>query len=671
MWPIIKKDWREGAANLLLAVIASLVLAVLAALLIEHFGLSRPERIMIVFLAMLPAGLGAVVGSDGLAREVSAGTLSILYTRPVARWRVWSAKWLAGASLSVAHVLAFWIVLLPMSAVWAGLIPEGLARNIWSHGAPPMLALACFAVAFAKATQLRRRFDALMAGLMASGVLLAIHPRVALDTIPFCLAALLLAIIPTLFALRADPLLETPRRALAAVTGGAVAIAVLIGISVGLHQIDRAGLRPTVEAIHGLQFIDSDQVLISARVAPGLAHPFGSNVWPFNQQPGSRVAAVNLTNRQVRWMPFRWATNLYWQSDHHRRRSLVGARTGTDVSPDSDASFLALDHVLGYPTTSLKKISYDLVSDRYTTSSWPPARQEVVNSSGVRFRLDGLDDAGSRRVWKLNRFEATGAAGATLHKEEGHGSPFIWPDGEGVALFVQRWGRSTLLRFAAGGEILDSADVPRPAASAGGGMVGGGMYVHKESLMLPDPADAGSSAEWSLILEAGQRGMLKTNVILAHPEGGKIRWTVLGDSAATSQAARRLPGSRWIVPLKSPDRESRRGPSIVVAGWDGELERKLSFTAGDRIRGWEVSPGGKSCLFWLRKGDGSHRRVLLDLKSFSLTALKLAGDDPPDGLSTSIVWLDDRRWVQYGPRDLYLFELTSRDGCSVRKALSL
>jgi len=102
MTALMWKEWRENRLGFLIF----LASGVLMQSSLYSLDQKRPDLLVCLTLFLLAPAYIGMVGASVIAPEVGEKTLAFLLSRPMARWRIWTAKTLFGALLSALATIA-------------------------------------------------------------------------------------------------------------------------------------------------------------------------------------------------------------------------------------------------------------------------------------------------------------------------------------------------------------------------------------------------------------------------------------------------------------------------------------------------------------------------------------------------------------------------------------
>ncbi len=593
MFSMLWKEWRENRAMLLAVLVA--VLALLPALraldIIQDF--SDDYLVSQIVIVVLSACIGAsLVGS-----EVSRGTLDLLWTRPVARWRLWAAKACFGLVACLAICLALGLTVQQ--------VEQGAQRYrfthflVWPYEATLALTSGLFFSAVVHSPLTAGLLGFAVAFPVAAGMFV-LPVRIPLFW-PVSVCAFLLASAVTFHA----ALEQSARRRFKFALAGAAAGFLLFPVTYGAGRLaaDAMGPRRFERIEECARVPGSDRLVIEARVAPSLFEPMrspGSSPWQDDDE--ARLAVMDPKTGALSWLASRAVKS--WSVDE-----LTGMLAGisTSVLPMSDSYLWVCSPTVSNPAERLFSHPFFPPWPSYRHDWWSIGMYSQREALRELLHLaEGAGVAAAPPAGKLGRLFLAGNHTSAIRNPDGAGMLFQFdsPNDAGFEPRMRgRWRLDPERATVAPARPLDDKGNPLPGARfVENSLFAGAPY---DLLVLSDGQFGLCRLDGSSVVRLDGAGLDASERPLASHL--KATWSPDCREAVLQLAVKELPDhvgtSFWHV-----DRAARRCVRLGTSG--------LRFT--DSLRAIPM-PGGA---YLVPKETGSSERTVLWAEAGPTAAVK-------------------------------------------------
>jgi hypothetical protein len=665
MWHIIRKDLKENASTLALAILAGWLLWLGLTLLPWAAGTTESRsRMAVMLLVFAVPVVGAMLGADSMARELDRDTLPLLLSRPVSRSAVWAAKWLGGLTLALS-------VPLGLTAIcW---VSERTFLGDWTpHGAGSaglglsalLLTATCFSLTFLAATQIRRRLDAVMAGALANAILLLAHRRLAINLEPFALMLTMSFAAAAYWTLRRGESLDSQARHVAAASALAVSLGLCLTAVQSLHWLETSVLVPQPERISSAGPYADGSVFVTVATQPRWTNLF--------RTPDTRVARISLDTGAVSWLPLRWARCELGDSSP-LAEALEPSQGAAAPLENGRLLLAAIAPNLGYPCGYSKPAAYDLAS---RTVSWPGQNSREFSlplAAGASLRFLPGDPAGPGGL--AVHLSKPGVPEPQL-LFSGKNATLVraWRDGEGVAYLKSELARLVLIRHAPDGHKT-SATTLCELPSGTSSMAWATVLVPTLASSVASVASSGTvAAGWKVVHAGARDARNRYRLTLVRPEASGLDSAELTGPILLHEPPQSLPGGGFLLYVLEAANDGDWHGVLLRFDRRGAPSGRLDLGSRVRVSASRLSPDRRHLVahLWTGKSD-SDRFMLLDVEKMTLAPL-LAGRDlqSPEAewfrrLDEWLFWLDDRRLLQVTAHTVSLVDL---DGNSPPRQLA-
>ena len=648
MWHIIRKDLKENASTLALAIFAGWLLWLGLTLLPWSAGtLESRSRMAVMLLVFVVPVVGAMLGADSMARELDGDTVTLLLSRPVSRSAVWAAKWLGGLTLALS---------MPLGMAAVSWVSERTSLGNWTpHGAGSvglslsalLLTATCFSLTFLMATQIRRRLDAVMGGALASAILLLAHRRLAMELEPLALMLTASFAAAAYWTVRHGESLDSRARHVAAASALAISLGLCLTAVLSLHWLEAGVLTPRPERISAVGPCSGDSVFLTIATRPRWTDLF--------RTPDTRVAQVSLETGNLTWLPLRWAG-----CERDDSSSLEGLDRPRQ---EGRVPLMAIAPNLGYPCGYSKPALYDPASRSVSWPGWGSREVSVPTASGLLLRFRAGDPGGVGGL----AVELSGPglpAPEIVFSSKNASLVRAWRDGPGVAYLKSELARLVLARHGADGRQTSATTLCELPS---------GTSSRSWATLLVSPLDSSSTslestgtaaADWKVVYATTRDPRNRYRLTLVKPDGNALASTELTGPILLHDPPQLIPGGGFLFHALEAAKDGDWNGVVLRFDARGAPAGRLDLGRHVRMSASRLSPDRRHLVahLWIGKGN-FNRFMLLDVEKMTLAPLRAgAGLPGPQAewlrkLDEWLFWLDDRRLLHVTDHTVSLLEL--------------